>query len=198
MHKKKRTKNSAPGALRGNTPPTLMVLHSKLPSGGMLLCRKIGPPNCFTKLLGFLCRMGGWVQPSLQLKTPFLWPLLSMCSSSESNTPPRKSGTQQIWAIAWSGEEPQGPEWIPSTPFSSPPPPLPRDDGFPSPRGEPSPSDGSPPGGGGGGVHHSRPATYRRIACRIHGRSVACCRSPKDLGYPLTCTDADSAMQTCT
>ena len=33
-------------------------------------------------------------QPSLQLESPFLWPLLSMCSSSESNTPARKSGTQ--------------------------------------------------------------------------------------------------------
>ena len=34
------------------------------------------------------------VQPSLHLESPFLWPLLSMCSSSESNTPARKSGTQ--------------------------------------------------------------------------------------------------------
>ena len=31
---------------------------------------------------------------SLQLESPFLWPLLSMCSSSESNTPAKKSGTQ--------------------------------------------------------------------------------------------------------
>ena len=31
-------------------------------------------------------------QPSLQLESPFLWLLLSMCSSSESNTPARKSG----------------------------------------------------------------------------------------------------------
>ena len=28
----------------------------------------------------------------------------------------------------------------------------------------------------------------------IHGRSVACCRSPKDLGFTLTCIDADGAM----
>ena len=33
------------------------------------------------------------LQPSLQLEIPFLWPLLSMCSSSESNNPARKSGT---------------------------------------------------------------------------------------------------------
>ena len=34
------------------------------------------------------------LQPSLQLQNPFLWPLLSMCSSLESNTPARKSGIQ--------------------------------------------------------------------------------------------------------
>ena len=33
-------------------------------------------------------------QPRVQLESPFLWPLLSMCSSSEPNTPTRKSGTQ--------------------------------------------------------------------------------------------------------
>jgi len=36
-------------------------------------------------------------QPSLQLESPFLWPLLSMCSSSESNAPARKSGTQSLF-----------------------------------------------------------------------------------------------------
>ena len=35
-------------------------------------------------------------QPSLQLESPFLWPLLSTCSSSETNTPARKSGTQSL------------------------------------------------------------------------------------------------------
>ena len=34
------------------------------------------------------------LQPCLQPESPFLWPLLSMCSPSESNTPARKSGTQ--------------------------------------------------------------------------------------------------------
>ena len=41
----------------------------------------------------------GWqpsLQPSLQLESPFLWPLLSMCSSSESDIPTRKSGTQSL------------------------------------------------------------------------------------------------------
>ena len=33
-------------------------------------------------------------QPSLQLDSPFLWPLLSMCSFSESNTRTRKSGVE--------------------------------------------------------------------------------------------------------
>ena len=37
----------------------------------------------------------GW-QPSLQ-QSPFLWPLLSMCSSSESNTPAIKSGTWSLF-----------------------------------------------------------------------------------------------------
>ena len=36
------------------------------------------------------------LQPSLQLESPFLWPLWSMCTSSESNTPARKSGTQSL------------------------------------------------------------------------------------------------------
>ena len=35
---------------------------------------------------------------------------------------------------------------------------------------------------------------YRRILCRIHGRPLACCTSPKALGYTPTCIDAD-AMQ---
>ena len=38
-------------------------------------------------------------QPSLQLESPFLWPLLSMCSSSESNTPARESGTQSLSSV---------------------------------------------------------------------------------------------------
>ena len=38
------------------------------------------------------------------------------------------------------------------------------------------------------------PTTYRCILCRIHGWSVACCRLSKDLGYTLTCIDADGAM----
>ena len=37
------------------------------------------------------------LQPSLQLESPFLWPLLSKCSSSASNTPTRKSGTQSLF-----------------------------------------------------------------------------------------------------
>ena len=37
------------------------------------------------------------LQPSLQLESPFLWPLWSMCSSSGSNTPARKSGTQSLF-----------------------------------------------------------------------------------------------------
>ena len=36
-------------------------------------------------------------QPSLQLKSPFLWPLLSIRSSSGSNTPVRKSATQSLF-----------------------------------------------------------------------------------------------------
>ena len=36
------------------------------------------------------------LQPSLQLESPFLWPLLSMCSSSESNTLARESGKQSL------------------------------------------------------------------------------------------------------
>ena len=39
------------------------------------------------------------LQPSLQLESPFLWPLLSMCSSSESNAPARKSGTQSLFLV---------------------------------------------------------------------------------------------------
>ena len=35
-------------------------------------------------------------QPSLQWERPFPWPLLSMCSSSKSNTYARKSGTQSL------------------------------------------------------------------------------------------------------
>ena len=31
--------------------------------------------------------------------------------------------------------------------------------------------------------------------CRIHGRSVACCRSLKGLGLTVTCIDADGAMR---
>ena len=34
------------------------------------------------------------LQPSLQLESPFPWPQLSVCTSSESNTLARKSGTQ--------------------------------------------------------------------------------------------------------
>ena len=73
---------------------------------------------------------------------------------------------------------------------SPPPPPIsrPRDDRSPQPWGELSPSDPPP---------NSRPTTYRCILCRIHGQSVACCWSPNDLGYTLTCIDADGAMQTC-
>ena len=33
-------------------------------------------------------------QPSLQLESPFPWLVLSMCSSSESNAPARKSGVE--------------------------------------------------------------------------------------------------------
>ena len=36
-------------------------------------------------------------QPSLQLESPFLWPLWGMCSSSESNTRARQSGTQSLF-----------------------------------------------------------------------------------------------------
>ena len=36
-------------------------------------------------------------QPSLLLESPFLWPLLSMCSSSESSNAARKSGTQSLF-----------------------------------------------------------------------------------------------------
>ena len=36
------------------------------------------------------------LQPSLQLESPFLWPSLSMCSSSESNHPARKRGKQSL------------------------------------------------------------------------------------------------------
>ena len=36
------------------------------------------------------------LQPRLQLESPFQWSLLSMCSSSKSNTPARKSGTQSL------------------------------------------------------------------------------------------------------
>ena len=36
-------------------------------------------------------------QPSLQLESPYLWPLLSMCSSSQSDTPARKSGIQSLF-----------------------------------------------------------------------------------------------------
>ena len=36
------------------------------------------------------------LQPSLQLESPFLWPLLRMCSYSESSTPARKSGTEPV------------------------------------------------------------------------------------------------------
>jgi hypothetical protein len=36
-------------------------------------------------------------QPSLLLESPFLWARLSMCSSSESNTPARKKGTQSLF-----------------------------------------------------------------------------------------------------
>ena len=50
-------------------------------------------------------------------------------------------------------------------------------------------------GGGWGGGHHSQRTTYQRILCRIHGRSVACCRSPQGLAFPLTCIDADDAMR---
>ena len=42
--------------------------------------------------------------------------------------------------------------------------------------------------------HHCRPNTYRRRLCRIHGRSVACCKLPKALGYTLTCIDADGVL----
>ena len=54
------------------------------------------PPNT---LSGILCGpnlLPRW-QPSLQLKSPYLWPLLNMCSSSESNTPERKSGRQSLF-----------------------------------------------------------------------------------------------------
>ena len=57
----------------------------------------------------------GWqpsLQPNLQLESPFLWPLLSMCSSSRSNTRVRKSGTPSLMlsrpqhaslqAVSWS------------------------------------------------------------------------------------------------
>ena len=37
-------------------------------------------------------------QPSLQLKSPFLWPMLSICSSSESNVPPTKNGNFYSWS----------------------------------------------------------------------------------------------------
>ena len=40
---------------------------------------------------------GGGGRGSLQLESPFLWPLWSMCSSSVSNTPARKSGTQSLF-----------------------------------------------------------------------------------------------------
>ena len=36
------------------------------------------------------------LQPSLQLESPSLWPLLSMCSSSKSNTLTKESGTQSL------------------------------------------------------------------------------------------------------
>ena len=42
--------------------------------------------------------------------------------------------------------------------------------------------------------HNCQPITYWCILCRIHGRSVAHCSSPKALGHTLTCIDADSAM----
>ena len=41
----------------------------------------------------------------------------------------------------------------------------------------------------------SRPTTYQCILCRIDGRSVTCCRSPKALGYTLIGIDADGAMR---
>ena len=36
---------------------------------------------------------------------------------------------------------------------------------------------------------------YSPILCGVHGRSVACCRSPKNLGHTLTCLDAAGAMR---
>ena len=44
------------------------------------------------------------LQPNLQLESPFLWPLLSMCSSSESSSPARKGvriPTGSFWLILW-------------------------------------------------------------------------------------------------
>ena len=39
------------------------------------------------------------LQPSLQLESPFLWPLVSMCSSSESNTPARKVAHRAYFSV---------------------------------------------------------------------------------------------------
>ena len=62
--------------------PTLSPLPSLLPKLPNLM------PNPQPRVQPIL--LPRW-QPSLQLESPFLWSLLSMCSSSESNPPTRKS-----------------------------------------------------------------------------------------------------------
>ena len=69
-------------------------------------------PNPTSALPNLLPRWQPSLQPNLQLESPFLWPLLSMCSSSRSNICVRKSGTQSLFlsgpehaslrAVSWS------------------------------------------------------------------------------------------------
>ena len=100
---------------------------------------------------------------------------MPMCTATVSTTPTTTAVPLSL------------PLYPPQPPMSTPPP---MDDG-PLPL---SPSDALPPPPSRGDGHNSRPTTYQRILCGIHGRSVACCRSPKDLGYTLTFIDADGAM----
>ena len=67
--------------------------------------------------------------------------------------------------------------FVPPPPMSSPPPEI-------TPPPPPLRMDTTP----------GQPLVARRILCRIHGQSVSCCRSPKDLGFTLTCIDAYGAM----
>ena len=74
-------------------PQGLEPLPSPLPNLLPKLPNLVPKPRVQPNLLP---RWQPSLQPSLQLESPFLWPLLSMCSSSESNTPARRSGTQSL------------------------------------------------------------------------------------------------------